>query len=118
MNSRADQMGVYSGNTIELWTFWQVKAIPSRPLSLMAHLVRPDGTLIAVGDGLGVPIDQWRPGDVIVQRHRLSVPPEAPPGRYSIEVGAYWLDTLERWPTRDENGSNDRLLLTWVEVLD
>lgn len=118
MNSRVDQMGVYPGNTVELWTFWQVKEIPNRPLSLMAHLVKPDGALIAAGDGLGVPIDQWRPGDVIVQRHRLSVPPETPPGRYSIQVGAYWLDTLERWPTRDENGSSDRLALTWVEVLD
>jgi hypothetical protein len=119
MNYRADQMSVYPGESVEVWTFWRVKEIPNRPLSLMAHLVKLDGTPIAVGDGIGMPIEQWQPGDIIVQRHRLQVSKETLPGRYWIQAGAYWLDTLERWPARDENGqASDRLMLTWVEVLD
>jgi hypothetical protein len=72
-----------------------------------------------VGDGLGVPIEQWQPGDVIVQRHKLMVPKETMPGRYGLQIGAYWLDTQERWPTRDDNGkTGDALILNWVQVLN
>ena len=92
--------------------------VPGRPLSLMAHLLGSDGIPITVGDGLGVPIDQWRPGDVIVQRHRLQVPEETPGGEYMLQAGAYWLDTMERWRAWDEQGNaSDRLKLTAVRVL-
>jgi len=83
---------------ILLETYWHVRNVPGRPLSLLAHLLGPDGTGVAVGDGLGFPIEQWQPGDVIVQRHVLSIPVDAQPGEYTVITGAYWLDTLERWP--------------------
>jgi hypothetical protein len=82
-------------------TYWRVDAVPDRPLSLMAHLIGPDGATVAVGDGLGFPIEQWQRHDVIVQRHTLTRKPGAPAGRYQVRVGAYWLDTMERWPVRD-----------------
>ena len=37
-------------------------------------------------------------GDVIVQRHQLGLSADAPSGDYALYTGAYWLDTLERWP--------------------
>jgi hypothetical protein len=96
---------------IEIWTFWQIEALPSRPLSLMLHLVGPGGAPVVVGDGLGVPVDNWQVGDVIVQRHVLALPPEAPGGEYALYTGAYWLDTLERWPVYlDEQPVGD----TWA----
>lgn len=108
-----------AGETIEMWTIWKVQQAPNRPLSLMAHLAGPDGRPIAVGDGLGVPIEQWRPGDVIVQRHKLPVPPDTPPGSYSAQMGAYWLDTMERWPMQSKEGSvRDHLNLTTVTVTE
>jgi 4-amino-4-deoxy-L-arabinose transferase-like glycosyltransferase len=107
------------GEEVVLSTFWRVKWVPNRPLSLMAHLLGPDGVPVAVGDGLGVPVEGWQPGDIIVQRHRFSVPEDAAPGEYWLQSGAYWLDTMERWLLHDENGSqSDRLLLTAVEILD
>ena len=63
----------------------------------MLHLVGPGGAPVVVGDGLGVPPDNWQVGDVIVQRHRLDMPADAPKGEYTLYTGAYWLDTLERW---------------------
>ena len=33
------------------WAYWRVESIPNRPLSLMAHLIGPDGTAISVADG-------------------------------------------------------------------
>jgi hypothetical protein len=83
---------------LEIWTFWQVDALPDRPLSLMLHLIGPGGEPVVVGDGLGVPVENWQVGDIIVQRHALNLPPDAPKGEYTLYTGAYWLDTLERWP--------------------
>lgn len=86
---------------IEIETWWRVESVPSRPLSIMMHLVGPDGTRI-VGDGLAIPLDQWQPGDIIVQRHRLPLPAGALAGEYQPLTGVYWLDTLERWTVMRE----------------
>ncbi len=100
---------------IELHTYWHVDESPTRPLSLMAHLLAEDGTVVTVGDGLGVPVETWRPGDVIVQRHRLDISQVSISGPYWVQTGAYWLDTMERWPIV-VNGQvvGDSFLLTEV----
>ncbi|HQK14703.1 MAG TPA: phospholipid carrier-dependent glycosyltransferase [Anaerolineae bacterium] len=95
---------VTPGDAILLETYWRVRDVPGRPLSLLAHLLGPDGSAVAVGDGLGFPIEQWQPGDVIVQRHSLAVPVDARPGTYTVITGAYWLDTMERWTITDATG--------------
>ncbi len=114
-----NRAGAYPGDAVELWTLWQVNQVPARPLSLMAHLVGEDGSPIAIGDGLGVPIEQWRPGDVIVQRHSLRVPPGTRSQLCSIQTGAYWLDTLERWPVRrNQEIIGDQLKLSVIGILN
>ena len=92
-----DADAIAPGDELVLQTYWRVHDVPGRPLSLLAHLLGPDGTGVAVGDGLGFPVEQWQPGDVIVQRHLLSIPADARPGTYTVITGAYWLDTMERW---------------------
>lgn len=82
------------GERVEVLTFWQVITRPARPLSLMLHLSREDNIPVAVGDGLGVPVDQWQTGDIIVQRHLLEVPDTILPGVYRFRSGAYWLDDM------------------------
>jgi 4-amino-4-deoxy-L-arabinose transferase-like glycosyltransferase len=118
---------VHPGDTVEIETCWQVTALPrnsasfegARPLSLMLHLIGPGGAPVVVGDGLGVPVENWQVGDVIVQRHQLKLPVDAPAGEYALYSGAYWLDTLQRWSVQDDRGiTNDRLELTNVKVLD
>ncbi|MCX7856184.1 MAG: hypothetical protein N2556_09500, partial [Anaerolineae bacterium] len=81
-----------AGETVELWTFWRVKEAPTRPLSLMGHLLGPDGIPLAVADGMGFPPEFWQSGDLLIQRHRLSIPTDAPPGEYTLATGAYWLE--------------------------
>jgi len=39
--------------------------VPNQLLSIMAHALGPDGRALAVGDGLGVPIESWQLGDVL-----------------------------------------------------
>lgn len=88
-------------NVLEIHTYWEVTALSGRPLSLLAHLARADGSVVTVKDGLGAPIEYWQVGDVIVQRHVFSIPDEAPPEAALFFTGGYWLDTLERWRTAD-----------------
>jgi len=92
-----DAGGAAPGVDVILQTYWRVREVPGRPLSLLAHLLGPDGITVAVGDGLGFPIEQWQPGDVIVQQHVLSTPADAYPGEYIVITGGYWLDTMEQW---------------------
>ncbi len=111
------QARVKAGQEIEFWTYWRVTATTTQPLSLMAHLLGEDGHFVAAGDGLGVPLTEWRTGDVLVQRHRFTLPATAPPGRYWFQSGAYWLETLERWPVLlDGEIAGDRILLNSINV--
>ncbi len=106
----------HPGETLELTTYWRVTGVPSRPLSLMAHLVSEDGATLAVGDGLGYPVEQWQEDDILMQRHSLTLPADlATPSQLSIETGAYWLDTMERWPMLS-GGSSIRLTTLTVEA--
>ena len=108
---------VRPGDTIEIQTCWQVTASPQALLSLMLHLVGPGGAPVTIGDGLGVPIESWRAGDVLVQRHRLALPADAPLGEYTLATGAYWLDSLERWPVLiDGKPASDQVILPPISV--
>ncbi|MGC9468134.1 MAG: phospholipid carrier-dependent glycosyltransferase [Anaerolineae bacterium] len=97
---------VRPGSHIRVQTYWEVTSVPARPLSLMAHLVSGGGDTVAVGDGLGFPIEQWQIGDLIVQDHVLTVPETLAPGtELTVQIGAYWLDTMERWPVDGDSQS-------------
>jgi hypothetical protein len=103
-------------NAVETW--WRVEARPAQPLSLMAHLLQADGVPIAVGDGLGVPVEQWIPGSLLMQRHEFAIPPEISPGEYTLQVGAYTLPALERLTiTSAGTPSADHVVAGQLEVL-
>jgi hypothetical protein len=98
-------------------TAWRVMRGADAPLSIMAHLLDAQGRVVSGADGLGVPIETWQAGDMIVQAHRLNVPSDVAPGTYWIETGVYRLDTLERYRVLQEDQfAGDRLLLTAIEV--
>lgn len=83
------------GDGLDVETWWQVSSPTTRPFSIMGHMLNAQGEVLAVVDGLGVPADALQTGDVLVQRHRFAV---APANGLWLRTGAYWLDTMERWP--------------------
>ncbi len=100
------------GASVDVLTYWRIVERPSSPLSLMLHLTDASGVPIATGDGLGVTVDQWQPDDVIVQRHTLTIPNDAPPTGYQLRSGAYRLDDM----TRLMVGGDDSILLAFIEI--
>jgi len=112
-----DRTEAKPGQTATLTTYWRVESGASRLISLMAHLVTADGQMIANGDGLGVPIENWQTGDVIVQRHVLTIPRDAQPGIYQVQTGVYTLEDLQRFPVvRGSAQQGDQLFLASVTV--
>lgn len=91
---------------------WRVDAPLRPPVSIFAHLLDAGGAFVAGADGFGLPADQLRPGDVIAQRHRFALPPEAAGGAYTIEFGFYRLDTLERYAIIVDGAPGDQRVLT------
>jgi len=107
---------------VALETWWQVaetQVAQARPLSIMAHLVDGDGRPVAVADGLGVPVEAWQAGDVVVQYHHFPLTPEPGEKTYWLQTGVYWLDTLEQQKvTGPGTETGDRILLGEVRLAD
>jgi hypothetical protein len=86
-----------------------------------AHLMAPDGTLIAQDDhqprGGFLPTSIWREGLVLPDRYTIVVPHDAQPGTYSLVAGMYNLESGVRLPVRQE-GQNvrDSVVLAQVRV--
>lgn len=97
---------------LDVETWWRVTAPPTRPFSIMGHLLTAQGEVLDVADGLGVPVDALQPRDIVVQRHRFGAVPEGL--AVQLRTGAYWLDTLKRWTV---TGSQNADLLI-VQVAD
>ncbi len=103
-------------NVVETW--WRAETRPAQSLSLMAHLVREDGVPLAVGDGLGVSVEQWIPGSLLIQRHQFAIPPETSPGAYTLQVGAYTYPDLNRLlVTAGEFLAADHITVGQLEVI-
>jgi 4-amino-4-deoxy-L-arabinose transferase-like glycosyltransferase len=85
------------GDSLDVETWWQATSEPiTRPLSIMAHLLTAQGATLQVRDGLGVSPQALQAGDIVVQRHRFSRPPQGT--ALWLRTGAYWLDTSKRLP--------------------
>lgn len=68
----------YVAQTVDLRLFWQARRASELPLSVSVHVLDALGAKVAQHDGTpsegGRPTDEWQPGEVIVDRHRLTIP--------------------------------------------
>ncbi len=88
---------------LEVLVWWEVVSPPPSPdLSLMGHLVAPDGRALAVDDGLAFLPEMWRAGDRFAQRFRFP----AAEGELWLRTGLYRLGTMERFPVEGVEGAD------------
>ena len=95
------------GLALAVTLFWQPTASPTGDYTIFVHLVGENGERLAQVDfrpfdGL-YPTNRWQAGDVIWETRILSLPDEIPPQDYTLLVGMYDLQTLERLPVLEEN---------------
>jgi len=107
------------GDEVEITLHWQTLDQVGPEYTVFLHLIAPDGTGI---DGLDEPLlgglyqpTLWPADTTMSDPHRLTLPPEIPPGRYRLDLGLYpsgqpeALLPVEGW---------DRLPLTALNVGD
>ena len=88
------------GSAIELTLYWQAQRQIEHFYAVFNHLTGPDGTMIAQVDswpqGGAYPTLYWLPNEVVEDHYTIPVPPDAPPGEYTLLVGMYDASTGER----------------------
>jgi hypothetical protein len=103
-----------AGETLTLITYWRAGEAIVTPLQMFVHVLGPDGSIVAQVDRLDASPDGWRPGDVIAQVHRLTVPEDLTP--VSIAIGLYNPESGERLPVLvDGQAADNRLVLSLVD---
>jgi len=110
---------VQPGQSLDLTLYWQARREVTEDYTVFTHLVAADGRIVAQQDNQPAegryPTFIWDAGEIVVDRYRLTIAPDAPGGEYHLEVGMYLLSTLERLKivSGDEEGQ-DRIWLGQV----
>ncbi len=112
------------GDTLDFTLYWQADAPAENYWSVFTHLISPDGTLVGQHDKVpygGVyPPNRWWPGQVVDDDYAISIPADALPGEYQIQIGMYDWITQERLSLKTKAGQpipdNQIILKTTVRV--
>jgi hypothetical protein len=92
---------------LEVILYW--RSLAPLPASYMTflHLVDPEGNLVTQSDTLPAqglfPTSAWQPGDMVLSRHTLTLPPGLPAGEYSLLAGLYRPEDGARLPVLTSN---------------
>jgi Dolichyl-phosphate-mannose-protein mannosyltransferase len=101
-----------TGEDLTLVTYWRAGDSIVTPLQLFVHVLGPDGSIVAQDDRLDASAFGWRPGDVIVQLHHLTLAKRSDLSQdYTVEIGLYNPDSGERLPVVVNNHEIDRRLI-------
>ncbi|MCE5260184.1 MAG: glycosyltransferase family 39 protein [Chloroflexi bacterium] len=114
---------VQPGETETIVFYWRSLAPTDTNYTVFVHLVDAEGNVIAQADSqprqARFPTALWAKGDTIQDAHTISVPPTAASGEYTLRVGFYRLETMERLPARNEAGqllSDNQLIIKGLTI--
>jgi hypothetical protein len=92
---------VRAGETLVVTLHWLPSAALEKDYLASAQLIGADGKLYAQADHMAhsdfYPTSLWRPGEAVLDRYAITVPPETPAGEYTLDLvlyeqnGARWL---------------------------
>jgi hypothetical protein len=94
-----------SGDVLDITLYWQVEQPVERDdWTFFAHLVDERGFRWGGETFFHYPSAQWAPGEVILFRQEIDIAAGAPPGLYTLDVGAFSPSLDARLPALDANG--------------
>jgi hypothetical protein len=108
---------VTRGESVRVTLEWQALQRMRESYTVFVHLIGPDGKLYGQVDYWPVEgtrlTTSWLPGEIIRDPYAVTLPADAPPGEYTVHIGLYLLDTLERLPVlnADSQPMDDKTLL-------
>jgi hypothetical protein len=78
------------GRKIGLTSYWRAQQpLGAKPTSIFVHVLDQDGNLAAQWDGFTIAPEYVQAGDIIVQVHFISIPPDFKAGEYQLALGRY-----------------------------
>lgn len=99
--------GVEAGDVLTVTLYWRADRAPGGDYRVFVHLLDGRGEMVTQHDGPPrwgrYPTWAWRRGDVVPDEHVLHLPVPAS-GPFSLAVGMYRPDTLERLPVTGPAG--------------
>jgi hypothetical protein len=99
---------ILSGEEFSVTLLWESVRPVSHDYTVFVHVVDDACQIVTQADaqplGARYPTALWTPGEIILDTHRLAVPPALRPGRYWLLTGLYRLETLERLSATDSLG--------------
>ncbi|MCL4458777.1 MAG: glycosyltransferase family 39 protein [Chloroflexi bacterium] len=105
---------IKGGQTVHLTLYWRALSQMDDSYKVFTHLIGADGQIYGQKDSVPLdgkaPTDGWIPGEVLADTYDIVVRPEAPTGKYELEVGFYQPEQAKRIPLAD--GSGDSLVVT------
>jgi hypothetical protein len=114
---------VSTDGALDLTTWWQGLATMDTDYTAFVHLTAPDERIWAQEDTLlehdGQSTSAWEPGVVVKQEFQLQLPPDIPPGEYTVKVGVYYWQTGERllvWEEEGQRAPADTIPLEYITV--
>jgi len=103
--------------------YWEALGAPQGDYKVFVHVIDADGTIWGQSDSVPAgwerPTLGWAEGEIIVDEHSVPLKAGAPDGVYTVVVGMYDSETLQRLPLLNENGErlpDDKLPLTTIAV--
>ena len=90
------------GEQLHLQYTWQLlqKPLTGTRYQFFNHLLNQAGEIVAQEDGGGVHTVYWQPEESLIHQFYLPIPPDLPPGHYSLYTGVYTWPQLQRIPLR------------------
>lgn len=90
------------GGQLRVTYAWHARSQPTAIYAVFNHLLAADGSMAAQADGWPqggrMLTTQWQAGEYVEDSYSLPIPPDAPPGPYTLYVGLYDAATSERQP--------------------
>jgi hypothetical protein len=97
--------------TLAVTLVWQAQTPISQDYTAFVHLLNETGELIAQLDRppAGYPTSTWRVGELVRDTYRVPLPPDLPPGQYTVQTGFYsWPELVRVGETAVILGQFDR----------
>ncbi len=120
--ARLETPQVERGGLVRVSLEWQALQTMRESYTVFVHLVGPDGRLYGQRDYWPVEgtrlTTSWQPGEIIRDPYEVRLSPEAPAGDYTVHIGLYLLETLQRLPVlnADSLPLDDKLVLSGLAV--
>jgi hypothetical protein len=81
------------GDDLHLVLYWQIDEPVDESYTVFTQLLNAEGTLVAQQDNVPVeglaPTNSWKPGALIRDPYRLSLPADLAAGSYQLSIGMY-----------------------------